>query len=174
MYLSSFHFYDCPLSILRISRCESQAGLPTIMSLVRLHGCAGWLGFILVAKANHLTGSSKVRVTNQMCFKSVLYVNGLHTVKYITIFLVGFTSHQHYYGSMVTFHLYWWREISCAPPCIISGRNGPPSWTPGGQGQVIKVSDSHHSATVRTPPPPPILQYKWSHNCMNWTCIVIL
>ena len=47
-----------------ISRRELEDGQPTVKSLVRLHGCAGWLGSILVAKANHFwfqQGKEKVK-----------------------------------------------------------------------------------------------------------------
>ena len=39
--------------ILGISRRKLEVGLPTVSNLVRLHGCAGWPGNILVAKTDH-------------------------------------------------------------------------------------------------------------------------
>ena len=38
--------------ILGISRWKHKVGQPSVQSLVRLHGCAGWPGSILVAKAS--------------------------------------------------------------------------------------------------------------------------
>ena len=47
------HFWHNPLSFLGITRWELEHGQPTVQSLVRLHGCAGWPGSILATKTNH-------------------------------------------------------------------------------------------------------------------------
>ena len=52
MDLSIFCFWNCPLSILWISRCEFQVDQPTIQNKISLHRCVDWPGSILVIRVN--------------------------------------------------------------------------------------------------------------------------
>ena len=46
--LGTVHYH-----FLGLSRCVFEVGQPRVLSLVKLHRCAGWPRSILVAKTNH-------------------------------------------------------------------------------------------------------------------------
>ena len=73
--------------ILGISRWKLYIGQPTVQSLFRLHGSAGWSGSILVLKANHFWFLKLSQFDIQFIIK--IHVGSMPmSIQYITIYKI--------------------------------------------------------------------------------------